>query len=64
MKSVTVTDGSMKTANRSSQAKSKSFGAMGKKAPRFITHDLTVVNTSKPKTKRLNKKPKALRGKV
>jgi len=54
----------MKTSNTSSQAKSKAFGAMGKKAPRFITHDLSVVNTSKPKSKRLNKKPKALRGRV
>jgi hypothetical protein len=54
----------MKTTNTSGQAKSKKFGAMGKKAPRIITHDLTVVNTSKPKTKRLNKKPKALRGRV
>jgi len=54
----------MKTSNTSSQAKSKAFGAMGKKAPRFIRHDLSVVNTSKPKSKRLNKKPKALRGRV
>jgi hypothetical protein len=54
----------MKTTNTSAQVKSKSFGAMGKKAPRFITHDLSIVNTSKPKTKRINKKPKALRGKV
>ena len=64
MKSVTVTNGTMKTTNTSSQAKSKKFGAMGKKAPRFITQDLSVVNTSKPKTKRLNRKPKALRGRV
>ena len=49
----------MKTENTNHQAKSKLFGSMGKKAPRFITHDLTVVDTSKPKTKRLNKKPKA-----
>jgi len=54
----------MKTSNLSAQIKSKAFGAIGKKAPRFITHDLTVVNTSKPKSKRLNKKPKALRGRV
>ena len=64
MKSVTVTNGTMKTTNISGQAKSKKFGAMGKKAPRFITQDLSVVNTSKPKTKRLNRKPKALRGRV
>ena len=54
----------MKTENTNHQAKSKLFGSMGKKAPRFITHDLTVVDTSKPKTKRLNRKPKALRGRI
>jgi hypothetical protein len=54
----------MKTENTNHQKKSKLFGSMGMKAPRFITHDLTIVDTSKPKTKRLNKKPKALRGRI
>lgn len=54
----------MRSTNTSSHAKSKSFGAMGKKAPRFISQGLIVHDASKPKSNRLNKKPKALRGRV
>lgn len=52
----------MKSKNNSRHAKSKSFGSMGKKAPRHINHDLNVFDASKPKKVRVNKRPKALRG--